>query len=156
MTATQLSHYGSLRQPIVHLRFCLFGTAGFLLPLHIPLTPFAFQEPCCNAYSVLNWFTSVQLFTASPTESSDLWFKQCQINSWGKRAFSFAATPFPCVLWHFKHISLMCYTVGLHAFPCVFRKFEVGECSEPKIGGGGTPFPCVLWHFNHWCLCSFI
>ena len=40
---------------------------------------------------ILNWFTSVQLFTASPTESSNLWFKQCQINCWGKQAFSFAA-----------------------------------------------------------------
>ena len=63
-------------------------------------------------------------------------------------------TPFPCVLWYFKHISLMCYTVGLHAFPLpfpsVFRKFEVWERFMPKIGGGGTPFPCVLWHFNHW------
>ena len=49
---------------------------------------------------------------------------------------------------------LMCYEVGTHAvavvFPCVFRKFEVGERFEPKIEGGGTAFPCVLWYFKHW------
>jgi len=43
--------------------------------------------------------------------------------------------PFDC--------QLMCYKVGSHAvasvplaFPCVFRKFKVGERFEPKIGGG--------------------
>jgi len=52
--------------------------------------------------------------------------------------------------------SLICYKVGSLAVPsapltvsCVFRKFEVGERFEPKIGGRGTAFPCVLWHFNH-------